>query len=432
MATGIPSNSAIENGGDMQLSYQGKKSFSEIISGRIASTVDLRFPNSEGVLFCGENIDILRLLLADSNVCGKVDLIYIDPPFSTGSSFESRKQKTAYSDTMQGSAFVEFIRERVMLLKELLSEQGSLYLHLDSRMVCTIKIILDEIFGEQNFRSLITRKKSNPKNYTRNSYGNIADYILFYSKTDDYCWNRQTTPPTEEHLKEYRYVDEQGRRHMRVPIHAPGVRNGETGGEWRGMLPPPGKHWQYKPSTLDELDEAGHIHWSANGNPRKKVYLDEHSGVSVQDIWMDFKDAHNQNVKITGYPTEKNPDLLERIISASSNTDSLILDCFAGSGTTLDVASKLGRKWIGVDRSFESIATICHRLAHGTSKMGDFRSSPKARNVELQLFDESIKFDFSIDEQMFDELLEFSKKDSRKELFSLISSIKDMRNPAKH
>jgi adenine-specific DNA-methyltransferase len=216
---------------------------------------------------------------------------------------------------------------------------------------------------------------------------------------------------------------------MRVPIHAPGVRNGETGGEWKGMLPPPGKHWQYKPSTLDELDKAGHIHWSANGNPRKKVYLDEHSGVSVQDIWMDFKDAHNQNIKITGYPTEKNPDLLERIINASSNPDSLILDCFAGSGTTLDVASKLGRKWIGVDRSFESIATICHRLAHGTSKMGDFRSSPKARNVELQLFDESIKFDLSIDEKIFEELLEFSKKDSRKELFNLASLIKENKTP---
>jgi adenine-specific DNA-methyltransferase len=204
MATGIPSNSTIENGGGIKLTYQGKKSFSEISSGRVASTVNLSFSGSQGSLYCGENIDILRLLLTDSNVCGKVDLIYIDPPFATGSSFESRKQKTAYTDTMQGSTFVEFIRERVMLLRELLSEQGSLYLHLDSRMVCTIKIILDEIFGEQNFRSLITRKKSNPKNYTRNSYGNIADYILFYSKTDDYCWNRQTTPPTEEHLKQYR------------------------------------------------------------------------------------------------------------------------------------------------------------------------------------------------------------------------------------
>ena len=106
---------------------------------------------------------------------------------------------------------------------------------------------------------------------------------------------------------------------MRVPLHAPGVRNGETGGEWKGMLPPPGKHWQYKPSTLDQLDADGHIHWSSSGNPRKKVYLDEHEGVSVQDIWMDFKDAHNQNIMITGYPTEKNPELLERIVKASSS-----------------------------------------------------------------------------------------------------------------
>lgn len=432
MATGIPSNSAIGNGGEIQITYPGKKSFSDIISGKVADTIDFKQPNSEGILYCGENIDILRSLLTDRNVCGKVDLIYIDPPFATGSSFESRKQKIAYSDAMQGADFVEFIRERVLILRALLSEQGSLYLHLDSRMVCTIKIILDEIFGEKNFRALITRKKSNPKNYTRKSYGNIADYILFYSKTDDYCWNLQTTPLSEKHLKEYRYIDELGRRHMRVPIHAPGNRNGETGGKWKGKLPPPGKHWQYKPSTLDELDNNGHIHWSANGNPRKKVYLDEHSGVSVQDIWMDFKDAHNQNVKITGYPTEKNPDLLERIIRASSHENSLILDCFAGSGTTLDIASKLGRKWIGIDSSFESIATIFHRLAHGTSKMGDFQSgSSKEDNEELLLFDESSVFDFSVDQRALDPLLKFSKQDSRSDLYKLLSSLENEKNPNK-
>jgi len=426
MATGIHLNSTIGNGGGIQITYPGKKSFSDIISGKVANTINFKQPNSEGILYCGENIEILRSLLTDSNVCGKVDLIYIDPPFATGSSFESRKQKIAYSDVMQGADFVEFIRERVLILRTLLSKQGSLYLHLDSRMVCTIKIILDEIFGEKNFRALITRKKSNPKNYTRKSYGNIADYILFYSKTDDYYWNRQTTPLSEEQLKEYRYVDELGRRHMRVPIHAPGIRNGETGGKWKGMLPPPGKHWQYKPSTLDELDNNGHIHWSSNGNPRKKVYLDEHSGVSVQDIWMDFKDAHNQNVKITGYPTEKNPDLLERIIRASSHENSLILDCFAGSGTTLDVASKLGRKWIGIDSSFESIATIFHRLAHGTSKMGDFRSSSlKEDNEELLLFDESSVFDFSVDQRVFEPLLEFSKQDSRSDLYKVMSLLDD-------
>jgi len=261
------------------------------------------------------------------------------------------------------------------------------------------KIILHEVFGAKNFRSLITRKKSNPKK----SYGNIADYILFYSKTDSYIWNRQTTEPTEEHLKEYRYVDENGRRHMRVPIHAPGVRNGESGKEWRGMLPPPGKHWQYKPSTLDKLDKEGHIHWSANGNPRKKVYLDDHEGASVQDIWMDFKDAHNQNIKITVYPTEKNPELLERIIKASSSEGSIVLDCFAGSGTTLDVAGKLGRRWIGIDESCEAIATICQRIVKGTAKMGSFKDAEPIEKNEILLFEDATRlFGFSVISSMFE------------------------------
>lgn len=105
----------------------------------------------------------------------------------------------------------------------------------------------------------------------------------------------------------------------KVPLHAPGVCNGETGKPWRGMLPPPGKHWQFPPQTLDEMDAQGEIYWSPSGNPHRKIYLDESEGVPVQDIWLDFKDAHNQNIKITGYPTEKNPNLLAWIIRASSN-----------------------------------------------------------------------------------------------------------------
>jgi adenine-specific DNA-methyltransferase len=278
-------------------------------------------------------------------------------------------------------------------------------------MICESKIILDEVFGANNFRALITRKKSNPKNYTSKSYGNIADYVLFYSKTSSYIWNRQTTAPSEEHLKEYRYIDEKGWRHMRVPLHAPGIRNGETGGEWKGMMPPPGKHWQYKPSTLDQLDSDGHIHWSSNGNPRKKVYLDEHEGVSVQDIWLDFKDAHNQNIRITGYPTEKNPQLLERIVRASSNEGSIVMDCFAGSGTTLDVAGKLGRRWIGVDESCEAIATICQRITNGTARMGCFKQSARPEAEEALLFEEEPRvFGLSIAGNLLEPLKQHAKQ----------------------
>src|SRR6185437_7100417 len=116
-------------------------------------------------------------------------------------------------------------------------------------------LILDEVFGSSQYRNCITRKKCNPKNYTRKTYGNVADYILFYSKTDTYVWNRPTETWTPVRAKEYQYVEQAtGRRFMKVPVHAPGVRNGETGQPWRGKLPPPGKHWQYPPRVLEELD----------------------------------------------------------------------------------------------------------------------------------------------------------------------------------
>ncbi|MFT5467802.1 MAG: adenine-specific DNA-methyltransferase [Verrucomicrobiales bacterium] len=427
MATGVTSFTELGKLGGFELTYPNKASRKEILDGEQASFINYRPDAIEGELYCGDNLPILRSLLFGAKMRGKVDLVYIDPPFATGSRFESRKQAHAYSDNLRGAEFLEFLRARLILLRELLSESGSLYLHLDARMICETKIILDEVFGAENFRALITRKKSNPKNYTRKSYGNIADYILFYSKTSSYIWNRQTTELTEEHIKEYRYVDEKGRRHMRVPIHAPGVRNGETGKEWKGLFPPLGKHWQYKPSTLDKLDEEGHIYWSANGNPRKKVYLDEHEGVSVQDIWMDFKDAHNQNIKIPGYPTEKTPDLLERIIKASSSKDSIVLDCFAGSGTTLDVAGKLGRRWIGVDEGCEAIATICQRIVKGTAKMGNFSDEGKTRHDEILLFqDEPREFGFSVDRNLLDALKQHAQQadghqpDARCELSRLL------------
>lgn len=248
---------------------------------------------------------------------------------------------------------------------------------------------MDEIFGIANFRNCIIRKKCNPKNYTCRAYGNVADFILFYTKSDQYVWNRQVEAWTEERAKEYQYVEpETGRRFMKVPVYAPGKRNGETGKPWRGMLPPPGKHWQFPPTTLDELDAKGEIFWSRNGNPRRKVYLDQNAGVSVQDIWTEFRDAHNQNVHITGYPTEKNINLLKRIVEASSNPGDLVLDCFAGSGTTLVAAEMLGRRWIGIDNSHEALRTMLHRFTHGTEPMGNFVGKTAARktNTTLSLF----------------------------------------------
>jgi adenine-specific DNA-methyltransferase len=307
--------------------------------------------------------------------------------------FESRSQKAAYEDMLSGARFVEYLRQRLILLRELLSDRGSIYLHLDENMVFAMKLVMDEIFGPGNFRNFIVRKKCNTKNYTRKTYGNIADYLLFYSKAEEYVWHRPVVPWDDARAKrEYSYTDGvSGRRFKKVPIHAPGTRNGETGKPWRGVPPPPGKHWQFPPRTLDEMDARGEIYWSPTGNPRRKIFLDQSDGIPVQDIWLEFKDAHNQNIEVTGYPTEKNPRLLEQIILASSNEDDLVLDCFAGSGTTLDVASRLGRHWIGVDNSLEALETILRRFKHGSKPMGDFvrrGSSDVPEEWALPLFDD--------------------------------------------
>lgn len=373
MATGIPQKDRSASNLGVNLVYEGKKSEDEILNGDFVQYKTVYSPSSDKRLYFGDSLDVLRLLASEPEICGNVDLIYIDPPFATQSHFLSRKQSKAYEDTLTGAAFVEFLRDRILLLHKLLSNTGSIYLHLDEKMVFEMKLIMDEIFGSSNYRNLIVRKKCNPKNYTRKTYGNIADFILFYTKSERYTWNKQTVPLSENGKKEYQYIEkETGRKFMKVPIHAPGVRNGETGKPWRGKMPPPGKHWQYPPATLDEMDARGEIFWSKNGNPRRKVYLDEHPGVAVQDIWLEFRDAHNQNIKITGYPTEKNPDLLRRIIAASSNPGDLVLDCFAGSGTTLAVADEMRRNWIGVDNSMEALKTILNRFEHGVKPMGDF------------------------------------------------------------
>jgi adenine-specific DNA-methyltransferase len=403
MATGVPktkwggngtgpsltNHNISKNSPDVSLSYEGKRLESDILATKPANIQILwqGDQKTENRLYYGDNLPILASLLRDPAIRGQVRLIYIDPPFATKSVFQSRAQADAYSDLLAGAHYIEFIRERLVLLRELLAEDGSIYVHLDENMAFHIKVIMDEIFGPNNFQNWITRKKCNPKNYTRKKYGNIADFILFYTKSEDYVWNRPLEEWTPERAeKEYQYVEEEtGRRYKKVPVHAPGIRNGETGKPWRGMSPPPGKHWQFPPKTLDAMDARGEIYWSPNGNPRRKIYLDGSEGVPVQDIWLEFRDAYNQNIKITGYPTEKNPDLLARIIQACSNPGDIVLDCFSGSGTTLAIASQLERCWIGVDNGPEAIATTLRRFATGPERMGDFVNTSKSEPEEAQV-----------------------------------------------
>lgn len=341
----------------------------------------------EGIrrLYHGDNLDVMKMLASDTEVCGYVSLIYIDPPYNTGCTFMTRDAAYAYDDSFTVDGYVSFMRPRLQLMHRLLSNRGSIYVHLDSNMLFHVKMLMDDIFGVRNFKGMITRRKCKPKNYTRKTYGNVSDYILFYSKTNDPVWNRPYDEWDEHRAnKEYPFADEEtGRRYKRVPLHAPGKRNGATGMPWRGLMPPEGKHWQYTPDKLDEMDAKGDIYWSSNGNPRRKVYLDESRGIPVQDIWLDYPDIDNQNTCITGYPTEKNIDMVKRIINASSNPNDIVMDCFAGSGTTLVAAEETGRQWIGVDSSDEAIKTMRRRFAHGTAKMGDY---VKKRDQQPSLF----------------------------------------------
>lgn len=339
------------------------------------------------ILIHSDNLQGLQYLL-DNGYIGKIDLVYIDPPFATGGNFtitdgrastisNSRKGKVAYSDVLQGKAFIDFLRERLILIKDLLSDRGSIYLHIDYKIGHYVKVMMDEVFGIENFRNDITRIKCNPKNFDRIGYGNIKDMILFYTKSNNPIWNEPRQPYTQQDIETlFAKKDKNGRRYTTVPIHAPGeTDNGESSLPFKGIYPPKGRHWRTDVATLEKWDEEGLIEWSDNGNPRKKIYADEREGKRVQDIW-EYKDP-----MYPVYPTEKNSDMLDLIVKTSSNADSIVLDCFAGSGTTLKAAQRLGRHWIGIDQSDLAIETIKEKLQLNATDL--FSNINKCSEIEL-------------------------------------------------
>jgi len=354
----------------MQLHYPNKKTEQEIFNSIPDVELEqINSSNSPNLLIQANNLVALKQLITKHNLAGKIDLIYIDPPFATNNTFtitegrantisNSSNGTIAYTDTLKGFDFIEFIRERLVLLKMLLSDKGSIYLHIDYKIGHYVKVIMDEIFGIENFRNDITRIKCNPKNFARKGYGNIKDMILFYSKSENLIWNEPKIPYTEEDkIKLFPKIEKDGRRYTTIPLHAPGeTQNGKTSQAFKGILPPPGRHWRSDVTVLEQWDKEGLIEWSDNGNPRKKIYFDEQEGKRVQDIW-EFKDP-----QYPVYPTEKNPDLLDLIVKTSSNENSIVLDCFAGSGTTLKAAQTNGRQWIGIDQSDEAIKAIIQKL----------------------------------------------------------------------
>lgn len=368
----------MNNKNKIELTYMGKESEREVIIKensfmleKVKSFGNLRLDGWENILIFGNNLIVLKLLYKNSSIKGKVRLVYIDPPFSTNQVYKGGEDRTAtvsksdkdakaYEDVLIGSDYLEFLRKRLILLREILANDGSIYVHIDWKMGHYVKILMDEVFGQERFINDITRIKCNPKNFARKGYGNIKDMILFYSKTDRYVWHEPREEMTEEDIKRlFPKVDKNGRRYTTTPLHAPReTRNGPTGKPWKGLKPPKGRHWRYSPKELDRLDKQGLIEWSSTGNPRKIIYADEilAKGKKRQDIW-EFKDPPYPT-----YPTEKNLEMLKMIIEASSNPNDIVLDCFAGSGTILVAAEETGRRWIGIDNSKVAIEVAQKRL----------------------------------------------------------------------
>jgi len=352
----------------MKLQYKGKKTIEHIIMSAKQEQYKIAFsPNS--LIIAGDNFKALSSLLVGGYE-DKVDLCYIDPPFFTDNVFTFTPDRVrtisntktgliAYEDRFKQEEYFEFMRERLVLIHKLLSPCGSLYLHIDTKIGHYLKIILDEIFGADNFLNEITRKKGNPKNFQRRAYGNEKDVIYFYAKDrTKNIWNDIKIEFNDLELsKNFNKTELDGRKYTTVPVHAPGECSGVTGGEWRGKLPPQGRHWRTAPEELDKLDAAGLIEWSTNGNPRIKKFADEHKGKKVQDIWLDFKDPIYPE-----YPTQKNIEMLELIVQQSSNENSIVLDAFAGSGGLLRAAKKFNRKFIAIDKGEKAIQLLTENL----------------------------------------------------------------------
>ena len=357
-------------------------------------------------LFYGDNLNVLRNHIADASV----DLVYLDPPFNSNRDYnvlfreqsgaESPAQIKAFGDTwrwanaaldwdnfpelcpnprvqdlMEGflkmlghndvSAYLVMMAPRLFHLHRVLKPTGSLYLHCDPTAAAYLKILLDSIFGPKNFRNEIIWKRTSAHSSAKR-FGPVHDVILYYTKSDNYVWNKQHTAYNESYTKQfYAKVDEDGRRYTVDNLTGSGTRNGETGNAWRGVdVTKRGRHWAVPPSELDILDEKGLIYWPEKGEmPRLKRYLDEMLGVPLQDIVTDISPVSAHAIERLGYPTQKPVALLERIINASSNPGDVVLDCFCGCGTAIVAAQQLGRAWIGIDVTPIATSLIVDRLA---------------------------------------------------------------------
>ena len=309
---------------------------------------------------------------------GGIKLIYIDPPFDVGDDFTmdidiggdtfTKKrnilEEVVFRDTWGKGAdsFIAMIYERLVLMRDLLAEDGSIYVHCDWRVNGYLRLVLDEVLG--HFISEISWKKLSAAKAQSSHFANIKDSVFIYSKSSSPVSNPQFVPKDEQKMfsTHYRYIEEEtGRRYKLADFTQNGAGPARTFGS-KVLEPPPGKHWIWTQERIDEGMKNNLIVFSKSGIPSVKRYFDEGEGVRVGDIWDDIYSVNPMAQERVGYPTQKPEALLERIVKASSNESDLIADFFCGSGTTAAVAEKLGRKWIVSDLGKFAIHTTRKRL----------------------------------------------------------------------
>ena len=261
-------------------------------------------------------------------------------------------------------AYLVMMAPRLVELRRVLKPTGSIYLHCDPTASHYLKLLMDSIYGADNFRNEITWKRYGAHNDVGQGstrFGRVHDIILLYGKSGSVTWNQGFTPLDDKYVERtYRHVDEgTGRRFTTTPLTGPGgAEKGNPVYEWNGHV----RAWRYSRETMQQLDEQGRLDYSKTGYPRRKLYLDESRGVPIQDVWTDIYSLSGSNSERLGYPTQKPQALIERIIQASSNEGDVVLDPFCGCGTAVAAAEKLKRQWIGIDVTHLAVALMKSRI----------------------------------------------------------------------
>ena len=333
-----------------------------------------------GLLYHGDNKEVLAHLLANG-FRGQVKLIYIDPPFDSGADYVRKVQlrgpkgtlkidgedyalgeQVQYTDIWSNDNYLQFMYERLLMLKELLSEDGALYLHCDWNKAHHLRCLLEEVFGTDGFRNEIIWQRVAARSDST-TYNHIHDVVMYCTRGPDFVWNQQYHDYSEDYLEvKYARKDAAGRRYRLDNITSPNPRPNMTY-EWMGHAPPD-KGWRYSKETMQRLHDEGRIWYPDDKQKRRQLirYLDEAEGVPLRSIWTDINPVNSQADERSEYPTQKPETLLERLIATSTDPGDLVLDCFIGSGTTAAVAQKLGRRWIGCDINKGAIQTTAKRL----------------------------------------------------------------------